>query len=213
MPFNQGQLYEQDIRNILKSRNLLPSDLKGNDAGFIRNHVDYFIEVKNKIAHDFGQKRVNYDPLTKQWSWGEKDIVTDLYDAIGVIGKIKDFEPRKYTVPTDRFTKADKIFDQGEFKQNNITLDDTSYLYEFYARKGCYYIQIEGKGFYYLKTDAAALTVPQFKPELNLRLRAKTHHSTPAYDYSFMVVLETRTKDMLASPFDLEGKVGAFPSI
>lgn len=210
--YNAGQLYEMKIQEILAERNLLPYDLRGNDAGFFHRGAAYYVEVKNKTAPDFGQKKLVWSKM-KGWQWSEKDAVTDLYDELGVIKHIdRNFIPRKYTVSANNLSVLDKRYDRQTFEKRNIPLSNASYLYEFYARKHCYYIQIENKGLYFLKNDVANLLVPRFNPELTLRLRAKTHHSVPVHAYSFFAVIQARTSGMLISPFDLEEKVGVFPS-
>lgn len=211
--WNLGQVYEKKIQDILESRGLLPGDLCGNDAGFKHHGMDFFVEVKNRTASDFGQKKLTW---TKQkgWEWSEKDIITDLYDKLGVIRYIdKNFVPRRYTVSANSISMLDKRHDQQQFEKRGIILDNPRYLYEFYARKNCYYIQIEDRGLYHLKNDIANLIVPRFMPELTLRLRAKTHQSIPIYSYSFFAVLQTQTNRMAKSLYDLEEKVGAFPAI
>ncbi len=215
MAQNLGQIYEEKVKNLLRKRNLLPLILEGNDAGFIQKGVSYFVEIKNKTAPDFGQKGLIWDKATKKWNWREKDVVSDLYDNLGVIKQIdKNFVPKRYSVePLDKLTEKDKQEDRRNFEKRGIPLSNLSYLYEFYARKKCYYIQIEGKGIYFLKQDIANLNVPRFVPELTLRLRAKTHHSIPVHAYSFFAVIQAKTGKMYPSTFDLEEKTGAFPAI
>jgi hypothetical protein len=211
--WNLGQVYEKTIQDILESRGLLPDNLCGNDAGFKHNGMIFFVEVKNKTAPDFGQKKLTW---TKQkgWEWSEKDIITDLYDKLGVMKYIdKNFVPRRYTVSANSISMLDKKHDQQQFEKRGISLSNPRYLYEFYARKNCYYIQIENKGLYHLKNDIANLVVPRFMPELTLRLRAKTHQSIPIYSYSFFAVIQAQTNRMAKSLYDLEEKVGAFPVI
>lgn len=215
MPLNQGQIYEEKIRHILRARNLLPDFLKGNDAGFIQNGTDYFVEVKNLNAPDFGQKGLVWDKLSKVWNWRETDVVSQLYDLFGVLNYIdKNFIPRRHSVePIENINEADRQFDQRNFEKSGIPLSSIGLLYEFYARKNCYYIQIESKGLFYLKQDFANLGVPVFNPPLTLRLRAKTHHSFPVHKYSFFAVIQAKTSSLITSPFDLEERVGKFPQI
>lgn len=211
--WNLGQIYEKKIQEILRNRGLLPDHLAENDAGFRHHGIPFFVEVKNRTAPDFGQKKINW---TKQrgWHWAETDEVTDLYDKFGVLKYIdKNFVPRRYTVSANSISMLDKRFDQQQFEKRGIILDNPKYLYEFYAKKNCYYIQIEDKGFYHLKNDAANLVVPRFTPELTLRLRAKTHQSIPIYAYSFFAVIQVKTNRMVKSLYDLEEKVGIFPPI
>jgi hypothetical protein len=216
---NLGQLYEQKIRGLLRAKSVLPlileTNLGNNDAGFVNNGVSYFVEVKNRTAPDFGQKGLIWEKSSRKWEWREQDVVSKLYDQFGAKKHIdKNFIPRRYTVePLHRITLADKKYDQKSFEKRGILLTNLNLLYKFYARKSCYYIQIENKGIYYLQRDIANLNVPRFVPELYLRLRAKTHHSNPTYAYSFFAVMTARTPAMHPSPFDLEERAGKFPAI
>ena len=219
MASNLGQQYEQKIRDLLRAKSLLPllleTNLDGNDAGFTHKGVSYFVEVKNRTAPDFGQKGLIWERSSKNWNWREQDIVSNLYDQFGAKKHIdKNFVPRRYSVePLHKLTLADKKYDQKQFEKRGVELKNLNLLYQFYARKKCYYIQIEGKGLYYLLQDIANLNVPRFVPELNLRLRAKTHHSSPTYAYSFFAVMTAKTSAMHQSQFDLEEKAGKFPPI
>lgn len=218
MASNLGQLYEQKIRDLLREKSVLPllleTNLEGNDAGFTHKGVSYFVEIKNRTAPDFGQKGLEWEKSSKKWKWRITDKVTDFYDEIAVIKKIdKKFIPNRYTVePLHKLTSLQKRDDRQKF-ENRFELENLNVLYEFYARKRCYYIQVEGKGFYYLKQDIANLNVPRFKPQLSLRLRAKTHSSSPTYNYSFFAVIQAKSSGMLQSTFDLEEKIGEFPPI
>jgi len=209
---NIGMQYEDYIRNILRNKNLLPENLRGNDAGFIHKGIYYYVEVKNRTAPDFGQKRLIWNQ-EDGWHWAIEDIVTEIYDKYDVINYINPkFIPRRHSIPKDDISQDDKRYNQLQFEKSGITFGDLSILYEYYARKECYYIQVEGSGFYYLKRDVADLNVPQFSPVLSLRLRAKTHHSYPIYAYSFFVVIQT-TRKPDNSAFDLEEEIGTFPNI
>lgn len=209
---NKGMEYENKIRNILISKGLLPGDLEGNDVGFKHQGRDYFVEVKNTSAPDFGQKRVRWTQ-GRGWYWAKEDAVTELYDKYDILDEINPkFIPRRHSKPQGRIAYKDKIYNQKRFEKGGITFQDSRILYDYYARKNCHYIQIENLGFYHLGTDPANLGVPQFGPVLKLRFRAKTHYSHPTYAYSFFVVIQTKGK-VEKSSFDLEDKVGAFPNI
>lgn len=217
MPLNKGQIYEEKIRNKLRSKKLLPVDLRDNDAGFIYKGKPCFVEVKNKTAPDFGQRGLVWNKNSRIWTWRKNDVITQLYDGYGIKKHIdKNFTPRRYSIePIEQISKKDKEFDQQNFKNKDsgIPMLNTFVLYEFYALKQCFYIQIEGKGLYYLKKDAADLGVPQFNLPLTLRLRAKTHESLPIYNYSFFAVIQAKTNNLVKSPCDFEEIVGKFPAI
>jgi hypothetical protein len=211
--YNKGQLYEKEIRKLLRQQNLLPENLHGNDAGFIHKGVEYFLEVKNKDAPDFGQKGLIWSQ-ENGWEWRENDTISELLDIFGVIELIDpEFIPRRHSIQKHRITLEEKRYDQQQIKISGVELEDIHYLYEYYARKNCYYIQVEGKGFYFLLEDIAKLNVPQFSPKLTLRLRAKTHHRDPIYAYSFFAVINSNTSRIPKSIYDIEEKIGEFPPI
>lgn len=211
--YNRGQKYERRVLDKLSYLGLLPDNLYGNDAGFIHWGKEYFLEVKNATAPDFGQKGLVWDQ-SNGWTWRITDHITDYFDRINLIAFIDpEFIPQRYTKQPNMITIEDKHFDQENFEVPNIPINDVELLYEYYARNGCYYIQIENKGFYYLKEDIASLGVPKFMPKLSLRLRAKTHHSNPIYNYSFFAVIRLQSRSFKNSPFDIDEKVGCFPNI
>ena len=217
MPRNAGQKYEEYIQNVLKEKGVYPLIIKhNNDAGFIHKNVPYYVEVKNSKAHDFGQKKLIWSK-SGGWQWSQKDEITDLYDSYNIISRIKNFEPKKFTMPNDASFKDEyKKTDQRDFESGVIELQDFSGINKYYAKKECYYIQIEERGFYYLERDEAVLSslIPPFKPKVTMRLRAKTHHSFPHYDYSFFAVLVAYPKSLKESNFDIEPKSNKkFPPI
>lgn len=212
---NKGQVYEDKINTIIKNKGKLPIVPVDCDSGFIKNSVSYYVEVKNIDAPDFGQKKLNWDEADG-WEWSTPDEITELYDTLNVLGHIPiDFKPNRYTIlPKQDITLFHKQQDQKAFEKSGIELPDLQLLYNFYARRNCHYIQVEGKGLYYLGADKADLKVPQFKPELSLRLRAKTIHSKPIYNYAFYAVIVGSTKNLAKSPYDFEELGGRkFPDI
>lgn len=217
---NKGLMYERKIKEILTKRNLLPSSLVSkliqteNDAGFAHNGKEFFLELKNISAPDYGARQIDYEPTTKNWKWNKRDEMTLLFDRIGLLPKVKEFIPRKFVKADHELTEADKIFDRRNFAQKvaedeldlaTLGMSGANVLHEYYAKKNCYYIQIEGKGFYHLLNDPAGLGVPQFLPQVVVfRLRAKTHGSARISNYSFRVVITASRGTIIVSNFDLE---------
>lgn len=208
MPRNKGQKYEDYINELLETKGVLPLHLKGNmganDAAFTHKGVDYYVEVKNKSAPDYGQKRLIWD-YVKKWQWSETDIISTTFDIWKVTDNIdKNFIPKRYSVvPKEKITLSDRASDRRAFEKKGIYIPNTT-LHDFYARRNCYYIQIEGKGFYHLQKDVANLGVPQYKPDLYVRLRAKTHSSHPVYNYSFFAVIQADKGSAAVTKYDLE---------
>jgi hypothetical protein len=218
---NKGLIYEESIRNILIAKGLLPPTLIVNvkdgkaDAGFIHDGKEFFLEIKNQTAPDFGSKKIIYDAKYDRWKWNDPDRISQLFNRLGVLKKINDFTPRKYVKADSKLTKTDKKFDRQNFEHRIVDLGmaGRNLLYDYYAEKKCYYIQIEGKGFYHLKRDVADLGVPKFNPTVELRLRAKTHGSDNIANYSFRVVIVSKRETMKESIYDIEGKTKKFPPI
>lgn len=214
---NRGQKYEDRIIDILEDRGLLPVTLKknlqGNDAGFVHRGINRFLELKNRTDTDFGQKGLKWSQRNG-WEWKEKDVITEMYSEFGVIKQIdRSFVPNLFTVDKMKLTRQHRIQDQRGFEMK-LDLRRADYLHKFYARKNCYYIQVEGKGFYHLERDIAQLGVPRFDPILRLRLRAKVRNSVPAYNYSFFATLKVNKRSIRKSEFDIEELQGRkFPPI
>ncbi len=214
---NKGLKYEHQIKQYLRELKIMPDHLfgictqYGNDAAFIHKGESYFLEIKNRSAPDYGAKKIIYDTFNRIWRWNEDDDISQMFDSIGVLNKIPAFEPRKHVKADIDLTQADKNYDLLNFR-NRIELGSAgpNFIHEYYARKRCYYIQIEGKGFYHLLSDPAGLGVPQFQPEVKVRLRAKTHSSKPISNYSFRAVLVGTMSSIYPSDYNIEGN---FPPI
>lgn len=217
---NKGLEYERKVKQNLIDRELLPPQLaaklskSGNDAGFVHNGAHYFLEIKNRTAPDYGSKKIVYDPVRKCWKWNEHDAMSDLFDDIGILHKAASFIPRKYTKFDSQLTPIDKNYDRTNFEKT-VLLDGTfgaKLLHRYYAKKDCYYIQVEGKGIFHLAEDRANLNVPRFLPEVALRLRAKPHSSFPVHNYSFRIVIVGARRSIPSSTHDLDD-ANRFPPI
>ncbi len=224
---NKGLAYERIIKSILTGRDLLPVSLlpkliqTQNDAGFVHNGKEYFLELKNDKAPDYGARQIDFDLKTHTWKWNSTDSMTKLFDKIGLLTKVKNFTPRKFIVEDKHLTEVDKRFDRTSFADKipetnldlvNMGTNGAKILHEYYAKKDCYYIQVEGKGFYYMLSDPADLRVPQFIPQVVFRLRAKTHGSARISNYSFRVVITAGRGTISNSKFDIEDSA-RFPPI
>ncbi len=148
------------------------------------------------------------------WSWCKDDPTTRFYTEIGILDIIKDKNiiPNRYSIPKDEITVEHKQVDQRIFEDS---LDiDIGALYSYYSHKNCYYLQIGGYGFYHLDSDILGLGTPQFNCQFVLRLRAKTIHSYPIYNYGFYAVLKIKNQRITKSIYDVEEKEGRrFPPI
>ena len=219
MGYNKGDNYEQNIFDLLTSKGLIATGTSRGGAGnltdikFLHNSQQYNLEVKLDLGADYGQKMLRWNDGI--WSWCVDDPVTSFYTSVGVLDIVnaKNFIPNRYSIPRDEITMQHKKQDQKAF-EDKVEIDINS-LYDFYGGKDCYYIQIGGYGFYHLKRDVLSLGTPQFDCKMNLRLRAKTIHSSPVYKYGFYAVLKVDKREKTKkSCYDLEQKDGReFPPI
>lgn len=211
MARNKGQNYEPHINKILEDKGFFPLHLRGHlegrDSAFIHNGVIYYLELKNNAAPDFGQKALRWNHRDG-WTWTTEDEVTKMYDDFKVRERIpKSFTPNLYTVSVKDFANSHRVADQRAFEQV-IPLEQKHYLHKFYARKQVHYIQVEDRGFYHLEQDVANLQVPQFDPDLTLRLRAKVRSSDSPNNYSFFAVIRVKSKSIRKTTFDIEEGFG-----
>jgi len=217
--FNRGDEYENVIYEICKKRGILPpgfsragASAEGADIIFIYNGKENVLEVKVDLQADYGQKYLSWDE--NGWDWSKPDKTTDLYSSLGAldyVNKHNNFSPRRHTVDKEKIVLNDKKWDQNMFeKKFDVPIES---LYRYYELKNCYYIQVGGFGFYYLRKDVLNLSMPQFDGEVCLRFRAKTIHSFPVHNYGFLGVLKIKTKPT-ESTHDIEELNGRkFPPI
>ena len=110
--------------------------------------------------------------------------------------------PNKGTIPNADFTLANKKQDQANFKDAYKPIDKTS-IWEYYATKGVYYIQIGGYGLYHMSANPANLPIPPLDVTARVRIRTKTTSSIPVYNYRFTTALLVQSKPQ-RSTLDLD---------
>ncbi len=181
--YNKGDEYEDKITKILKYKKILPKDYKRagasdkTDINFEYDDKKYNIEIKADKNADYGQKFLNWEKNC--WTWVKDDNVTKMYKSMNIIENYidKNFKPIRYSKDKLLITEKDKKYDQDHFEKPDIELPLNT-LFEYYAEKNCYYMQLENYGLYHLKNDINNLGVPKFDGRISLRLRAKTIYST-----------------------------------
>ena len=92
--------------------------------------------------------------------------------------------------------------DQARFKDAYKPIDKTS-IWEYYATKGVYYIQIGGYGLYHMSANPANLPIPPLDVTARVRIRTKTTSSIPVYNYRFTTALLVQSKPQ-RSTLDLD---------
>ena len=110
--------------------------------------------------------------------------------------------PNKGTVENKDITEEMVREDYRRFKDKFLNIPLSS-LFNYYAAKGTYYIQIGGYGMYYLAANPANLPIPKFNGAMRLRIRLKRGGSTPIYNYRFTTALQV-TQKPTKSKFDID---------
>lgn len=215
MQDNKGIIYENKINRMLKNVKLQSrsfkgagSDINGPDSEIKINGKKYYIELKLGLVVDFGQGSLDYDFKKKKWvlSGADKHMKEFLskIEVPKMVNKVWGSEgaPRRYSIPLDNFKKADADFDYAHFTSQYVTVPSDA-VSNYYASKNIYYIQIgNGYGLYHMDKDPAGLGVPQFKPDLKLRIRLKRNAAYPIYNYRFTTALQV--KRLLKSTLNIE---------
>ena len=217
-----GFLYETKIHKALKAQNLVPpgftpagSDANAPDAMFMYGGKDNKLEIKLDLKADYGQGTLSYDPKTKKWGLGGAKTAAaqemrELLNAVGILRFVNSKwgskgAPNKGTIPSKSFTEDMVKSDYARFKDAFLPIR-TSALWDYYATKKTYYIQVGGYGLYYMKSNPANLPIPQFNPKLRIRIRVKRGGSKPIDNYRFTTALQVTTKPS-KSPYDLDRDV------
>ena len=217
-----GFLYETKIHRALKAQDLVPSgftpagsDANAPDAMFIYGGKDNKLEIKLDLKADYGQGTLSYDPKKKKWGLGgaktaAAEEMRGLLSAVGIEKFVntqwgKKGVPNKGNIPSKSFTKDMVTSDYARFKDAFLPINSSA-LWDYYATKKTYYIQIGGYGLYYMKSNPANLPIPQFNPKLRIRIRVKRGGSNPMDNYRFTTALQVTTKPPKSS-YDLDKDV------
>ena len=217
MAGQRGFLYEGRVFNKLKSKNLVPSgvrpagpDPSKPDAVFLYDKVAHNLEVKLDLATDFGQGTLEYKDGA--WNLGGADTpaAEEMRNILNAVGTVQFTNtswgyhgaPNKGTVENKDITEEMVREDYRRFKDKFLSVPLSS-LFNYYAAKNTYYIQIGGYGTYYMASNPANLPVPRFNGAMKLRIRLKRGGSTPIYNYRFTTALQVIQKPS-KSKFDID---------
>ena len=208
MAGQRGFLYEGRVFNKLKSKNLVPFGVKPAgpdpskpDAVFLYDKVAHNLEVKLDLATDFGQGTLEYKDGA--WNLGGADTpaAEEMRNILNAVGTVQFTNtswgyhgaPNKGTVENKDITEEMVREDYRRFKDKFLSVPLSS-LFNYYAAKNTYYIQIGGYGTYYMAANPANLPVPRFNGAMKLRIRLKRGGSTPIYNYRFTTALQVIQK-------------------
>jgi hypothetical protein len=199
-----GFIYESKIHNKLKFNKLVPknfipagSDSNAPDAMFIYNGNEHKLELKLDLKADYGQG--SFDYVGGKWVLGGAKTASaeEMRQLLRGVG-IENFAnktwgpkgpPNKGTKDNKLITKEDVDSDYSRFRDAFLPIKSSA-LHSYYGSKSTYYIQIGGYGMYYMAQNPAGLPIPQFNPNLRIRIRLKRGGSTPIYNYRFTTALQ-----------------------
>ena len=208
MAGQRGFLYEGRVFNKLKSKNLVPSGVKPAgpdpskpDAVFLYDKVAHNLEVKLDLATDYGQGTLEYKDGSWNLGGAQTPAAEEMRNILNAVGTVQftntswgyQGAPNKGTVDNNDITEEMVREDYRRFKDKFLSVPLSS-LFNYYAAKGTYYIQIGGYGMYYMADNPANLPVPRFNGAMRLRIRLKRGGSTPIYNYRFTTALQVIQK-------------------
>ena len=208
MAGQRGFLYEGRVFNKLKSKNLIPvgitpagPDPSKPDAVFLYDKVAHNLEVKLDLATDFGQGTLEYKDGAWNLGGANTPAAEEMRNILNAVGTVQftntswgyQGAPNKGTVENKDITEEMVREDYRRFKDKFLSVPLSS-LFNYYAAKNTYYIQIGGYGMYYMAGNPANLPVPRFNGAMKLRIRLKRGGSTPIYNYRFTTALQVIQK-------------------
>lgn len=235
MAGEQGRLYEIKCNKKLLKEGLLPkslsyyggSDNTAPDGEFTYKGKNYKVEYKLDMKADFGQATLDYDKKKKSWYVTGKQTkeglqIQELMKGAGVEALINSRAgwknagiPNKFAVD-GRVTKAQAKEDYEAFSNKYVDISKNA-VNKYYAKKDTFYIQIGKYGLYYMDDNPAGLDIPQFLPDLRVRMRLKAGGSGLAgvdyYNYRFVCALQIVGTGIIKSKYDIEDDVSFLISL
>ena len=191
---NKGFEYENKILKLMKENNFVSQNfLNQSTAGSDNTQPDLVlnlkgkdtnIELKQNIKSQFGGTSIRYSKdcfdLVKEVKGIDKEVIfNQLENKKDYINNFLSFHEANcipFSTTKEMWNKSVK---EGMLKKININVKcDTSFIEEHYARKNTYYINIGGKGLYYMKNDILNLGVPRLNCDTSLEIRLTRNGST-----------------------------------
>ena len=205
---NKGFAYELEIYKALKSAKITPPDFSpprpgghGPDGMFMSQGTPHPLEIKLNLRVDLPQGTLKYSNGYWSLSSTNTDAALEMKETLIALGAeefvnekwSKHGAPNKGTVLHRDFTPEHVSDDYKRFTDEFLSVP-ARIFHDYYGKKGVHYIQIGGYGLYYMKSNPAKLPIPQFNPQLKLRIRLKRGGSRPIYNYRFTTALKIINK-------------------
>tara|TARA_Y200000002_G_scaffold255645_1_gene212084 strand:- start:11740 stop:12513 length:774 start_codon:yes stop_codon:yes gene_type:complete len=230
LTMNAGFQYEFDLIRSLRDKGFDVSDPAGADNAKadleLKKDTNIIkFELKEKLSADFAQMNFDFDTSAMKFTIDKSKSSAQKEAALTMIGIAENFniikeandhwKPSKNT-PAKFTLKKDATLTQ---RKKGLELDlkrfPDKYLAEgraaarevetYYNSKSTFYIQIKGKGLYYMGRDPEGYGCPRFSDSVtssNIRIRLKTNSKSSAR-WSFLMAL--KINNIRPSTYDMDG--------
>ena len=226
---NKGFIYESTLIKSLRNQGFTVGDPAGPDSGkadleLTKGTNIIKFELKETLAADFSQMNFDFDTtrrefyINKNKPSAQKDgakVMIGIAEQYGIIEKAnahwqpKKHMPAKFVLPRrSSFKEKDKSrkLDLKRFKDKYLGqgFGPAQEVEKYYNAKDTYYIQIKGKGLYYMGKDPEKYGCPRFSESCansNIRIRVKTNEESKG-TWSFLMALKIAS--LRPSPMDLD---------
>ena len=176
-----GRRYEQALYRKMNRAGVVPEDFTpaGSDSAapdmkFYAKNELWNLELKNASSLlDFGQSVIEYSGSSWRLS-GTNTVMVELLRGLGV----EKIANEKWGVPHKRtrqsVTVQEAIEDVQNFRDKYVKNISVNNVIRYYNSKNTYYIQIEGRGLYYMGSNPADIPeIPELSGSYKVRLRRK----------------------------------------
>ena len=226
---NAGFIYERDVILALRNAGFTVSDPAGADSAkadleLTSGFKTIKFELKEKLSADFAQMNFDFDTTSKQFFIDKTKTTAKKEAAQTMIGIAEEFDiirqanehwnpkknmPAKFVVKSSApFADRDKArkLDIKRFPDKFLAkgVEAAQQVEKYYNSKDTYYIQVKGRGLYYMGKDPEGYGCPRFSNSVtdsSIRIRIKTNSASKAR-WSFLMAL--KINGLRASNRDLD---------
>ena len=226
---NKGFIYERDVILALRNSGFTVSDPAGADSAkadleLTSGFKTIKFELKEKLSADFAQMNFDFDTTSKQFFIDKTKTTAKKEAAQTMIGIAEEFDiirqanehwnpkknmPAKFVVKSSApFADRDKArkLDIKRFPDKFLAkgVEAAQQVEKYYNSKDTYYIQVKGRGLYYMGKDPEGYGCPRFSNSVtdsSIRIRIKTNSASKAR-WSFLMAL--KINGLRASNRDLD---------
>ena len=226
---NAGFLYESSLIKSLRNQGFTVSDPAGADSAkadleLTKGAKTIKFELKEKLSADFSQMNFDFNTTRREFyidktkPSAQKDaakVMIGIAEQYSIIPKANAHWQPKKNMPAKFMLKPNSTLkermvgynlDQKRFKDKYLGqgFGPAQEVEKYYNAKDTYYIQIKGKGLYYMGKDPEKYGCPRFSESCansNIRIRVKTNEESKG-TWSFLMALKIAS--LRPSPMDLD---------